>query len=181
MKLQRWPTATIVVFTITATTTALQFRYPSMIATLRRTPAALSAHEYWRLLTPILINPESWLQIVVNLAGLAVIGFIVERNAGPARWLLFYFVGALTGELAGLAWKPFGAGSSVAICGLLGALAAFLLKKSIWQPRIGGGIIVAGAIVLTFLHDLHGPPLLVGALLGFALNHPEIETRRSTK
>ena len=174
----RWPIATIVIFTITAAATALQFRFPSLVTLLGRTPAALEAHQYWRLITPIFIDPEGWLQIVVNLTGLLVLGVLVEHIAGPGRWLIFYFSGALAGELAGLAWKPFGAGSSVAVCGLLGGLAALLIRRPIWPPRIGGLVIVAGAVTLICFRDLHGPPLLAGALLGFILlNQPETYPR----
>ena len=105
-----------------------------------------------------------------DFSALAIIGVIVERIFGGRRWLVLYFAAGVTGELAGLAWKPLGAGSSVAICGLLGALGAWLLRNPRpMQSRFGGIVILVGAVILTALRDLHGPPLLVGIALGWAM------------
>lgn len=156
--------ATHAVLFITGTVTALQFRFPSLVVTLERAPGMLASGQWWRCITPVLINPEGWSQIGFNLSGIAIVGFLVERMFGSARWLIFYLTGALVGELAGSVWKPVGAGSSVAICGLLGGLAAWLLwRRHPLQSRFGGAIILAGALVLTGMRDLHGPPLLAGA------------------
>ena len=74
------------------------------------------------------------------------------------------------GECAGLAWKPDGAGSSVAACGLLGALSVWMLFRiKTWPARFGAMFIIIGALVLTVICDLHGPPLLAGACLAGVL------------
>jgi rhomboid protease GluP len=103
----------------------------------------------------------------------------VERIFGGRRWLVLYFAAGVTGEIAGFAWKPRGAGSSVAICGLVGALGAWLLRNSSpIQSRFGGVVILTGAAILTALRDLHGPPLLMGIALGWGMLrkdiHPQI-------
>ena len=59
-----------------------------------------------------------------------IVGCIVERIYGPWRWLLFYLAAGLTGEIAGYAWQPQGAGASVAGAGLLGALLTWLVGKA---------------------------------------------------
>lgn len=162
---QRNPNATLAVLFITGIVTVLQFPFPVLIVALERTPDMLASGQWWRLITPTLINPEGWSQIVVNLSGIAIVGFLVERMFGSARWLILYLAGAVVGELAGSVWKPLGAGSSVAICGLLGGLAAWLLwRRQPIQSRLGGAMILLGALVLTGVRDLHGPPLLAGAL-----------------
>ena len=144
---RKTPKATLAVLFITGIATLLQFCLPVLIVALERAPGMLASGQWWRL------------------AGIAIIGFLVERVFGSARWVILYLTGAVVGELAGGVWKPVGAGSSVAICGLLGALAAWLLsRREPVQSRVGGTIILLGALVLTGMRDLHGPPLVAGAL-----------------
>ena len=169
MSRTRLPVTTVTVFAITAAATTLQYFFP-LLPLFERQPGALAAHEYWRLITPIFFHREGWRQIVFDFTALAIIGAIVERIFGGRRWLVLYFAAGVTGELAGFAWKPLGAGSSVAICGLLGALAAWLLRNPRpMQSRFGGMVILVGAVILTALRDLHGPPILVGIALGWAM------------
>src|SRR5262249_40872012 len=99
-----------------------------------------------------------------------VVGTVAERAWGHGWWLGFYLLGAVVGEVAGLAWKPVGAGSSVAVCGLLGSVAVWLLARvATWPGRFGAVVIVGGALLLTARHDLHGPPILAGALVAVLL------------
>jgi rhomboid protease GluP len=159
------PKATFAVLFITVVVTLLQFFFPILIVVLERTPSMTALGQWWRLITPILINPEGWSQLVFNLSGIAIVGFLVERVFGSARWMILYLTGAVVGELVGRVWKPVGAGSSVAICGLLGGLAVWLLRrKEPIQSRFGGAMILLGALVLIGTRDLHGPPLIAGAL-----------------
>ncbi len=169
MSRTRLPVTTLTVFAITAAATTLQYFFP-LLPLLERRPGTLAAHEYWRLITPIFLHAEGWRQIVFDFSALLIIGAIVERIFGGRRWLVLYFAAGVAGELAGLAWKPQGAGSSVAICGLLGALGAWLLRNPRpMQSRFGGIVILVGAVILTALRDLHGPPLLVGIVIGWAM------------
>jgi rhomboid protease GluP len=178
MSRARLPVTTITLFAITAAITTAQYFLP-LLPLFERRPGALASHEYWRLITPIFFHAEGWRQIVFDLSALLILGVIVERIFGGRRLLLLYFCAGITGEIAGLTWKPWGAGSSVAICGLLGAVGAWLLlRRSPVQSRFGGLVILAGAITLTALRDLHGPPILLGILLGWVMQqkgvHPEI-------
>jgi len=161
---QRLPTTTLTLLAITGLITGLQFVFPEILTALRRSPDALRAGEWWRIITPLFVHAEGWPQILFNFTAIAIVGTIVERIYGSRLWLLFYFAGGLTGEIAGYAWKPHGAGASVGGAGLLGALALWLLsRKTPIQPRIGGGILLLGAVALTAFQDLHGPPILLGA------------------
>ncbi len=174
----RFPKATLAVLFITAGLTALQFRTPVLIGALERKPDMLASGQWWRLITPILINPEGWQQIAVNLAGIAIVGILVERIFGSAGWLMLYLTGAVVGELAGWRWQPTGAGSSVAVCGLLGGLALWLVwRKRPIQLRFGGAVIVMGAVVLIAGHDIHGPSLVAGGLGAAALTISRDATR----
>ncbi|MGA8036722.1 MAG: rhomboid family intramembrane serine protease [Candidatus Acidiferrales bacterium] len=178
---QKFPITTVTVFVVTAIATALIFPFPQIDAALRRTPDMYALHEWWRIVTPVFINPEGWLQIVFNFTGIALLGTIVERRFGWARWLAIYFGSAVVGEIAGHAWKPSGAGSSVSVAGLLGAAAVLLATARAPQPRIGAVAIVIGAATLCYFRDLHGPPILMGAALAYVMHriaHP-LPPRRS--
>jgi rhomboid protease GluP len=175
----KMPKISAAVFAVTALLTGLQFVFPGLGSALQRTPAAL-AGEWWRFITPILVNRGGWKEIVPNLLGLAVIGALVEHCWGSRRWLVFYLVGGLVGECAGLAWRPNGSGSSVANCGLLGALAVWLLVRiGSWQARFGGLVIILGALVLILRRDLHGPPLLAAACVAGVLLWRDDRPKRS--
>lgn len=180
----RPPYATLAVFIVTAICTALEFTRHSPVPALERTPTALASYQWWRLVTPLFVNPEGWRQIAVNFTGLAILGTLVERRFGAARWLVLYFASGLVGQIAGYAWKPLGAGASVAVAGLLGALAAILAFSAAPQARVGTAVILAGAVVLAYFRDMHGPPILVGfalAALMLRIAAPPHHRRSMTK
>lgn len=170
MKQPRFPIATVTVLLVTAVVTGLQFVFPALLPALERTPTALARHDWWRLITPLFVHSDGWRQIAFNFSAILVVGVLAERLWGSVRWLAVYFICGEIGEIAGYAWQPSGAGASIAGAGLLGSLAAWLLlgPKAV-QARIGGALILAGAVALTCFRDIHGPPLLAGALFGFAM------------
>jgi membrane associated rhomboid family serine protease len=73
------------------------------------------------LFTSLLVH-DGWAALAFNLVGFAILGAAVERRMGAARWVVFYLVGGLVGEIVALWWQPVGAGNSVASFGLVGAL-----------------------------------------------------------
>ena len=163
-----FPIATVSVLLITAIVTGLQFAFPGLLVTLRRDGAAFAQHECWRLITPLFVNAEGWRQIGFVFPAMLIVGVLAERLFGSWRWLVLYFGGGIVGEVAGYAWKPVGAGASVAVAGLLGALGAWLIVDNRRPQGIAGGLVIlVGAIVLTFVRDLHGPPILAGAAIGW--------------
>lgn len=164
------PTATLSALLVTGIVTGLHYVVPQLLPSLQRTPTALGQHQWWRLVTPLLIQPDGWRAIVFVFASILVVGILAENLWGPRRWLILYIVSGISGELAGYAWQPQGAGASVAGAGLLGSLAIWLVYKCQTRPaQFGGLVILLGAIVLTYFRDIHGIPILVGALLGFAM------------
>lgn len=124
------PLATISVLTITAIITGLQFVYPPVLSALQRNPAALAAGEWWRLITPLLVHSDGWPQIIVDFAGIAIVGPVVEQLFGSYRWLMLYFVAGMIAEVISYAWNPYGAGSSIALCGLIGGLFTWLIRRN---------------------------------------------------
>ncbi len=164
--MNRLPVLTLIVLGVTGIFTGLEFVYPALLLALRRTPDALAQHEYWRLVTPMLVHDGGWRQIAFNFPATLIVGAIVERVYSKGQWLVLYFAAGVLGEFAGLAWQPYGAGNSVAGAGLLGAIAVWLLTVKSAQARIGAIALLGSALVLTALRDLHGPPLLAGACVG---------------
>jgi rhomboid protease GluP len=183
---RRWPIATVSVLAVTVVLTVLQFPFPQVRLDLWRAPGALAAGQWWRLVTPLLVQYDAVWQIVVVLACIAGVGVVAERIFGRARWLLLYLVCGVVGQAFGFRWEPPDAGASVAGAGLLGAVCAWLLSPDgppQPQVRVWGVLWPLAGIALTVKGDQHGPPLLVGFALGallLLLDHrhaPRTETR----
>jgi membrane associated rhomboid family serine protease len=171
--LTKQPVATVTVLTVTGIVTALQFVFPPLLPLLQRTPSALALHQWWRLFTSLFVHADGLRQIAFNFSAILIVGILVERIFGHLRWLLIYFTCGLVGQFFGYAWQPSGAGASVAGAGLLGSLAFWLLHNGkVVQLKIGGAIILLGALILVYYRDIHGPPILAGALIAFALTLP---------
>jgi rhomboid protease GluP len=169
---RRIPIATIVVLTATAIVSIVQFYQPALLDLLGRRPGALSEREWWRIVTPLFVHSEGWFHLLVNVAWIAWVGTIIERRLGSGRWLILYFVPGILGEMIGMAWKPHGGGASLGGSGLLGALGAWLLLRGgtlRWRLRIWGPLGLAGGLVLTLRHEIHGPPILAGACLAASM------------
>lgn len=193
---------------LNAITISLQVLYPQILEAFRRNPDALIVGEWWRLITPMFVDPDPYWFIVVKLVGIAIIGLAVEQRLGKLRWLIIYFASGLIGEVAGYAWDPNSAGLSLPLFGLIGALLVLLIVQTVpstavflsisfiasifglkieawiavllawlvgslilftlrqkrFVPLIGFfGLLCA--ILLTILHDIHGPSLISGFIL----------------
>ncbi|MFL5883284.1 MAG: rhomboid family intramembrane serine protease, partial [Actinomycetota bacterium] len=127
--IQRPPVVTAVVFVVTATTSVLGLQIPGVLEALQRTPQGLHG-ERWRTFTTLMVQDGGVVGTLSNLAFLLVMGVVAEQVLEAWRWLVCYFGAGLAGELAGYAWQPHGAGNSVAVCGLAGALVVALLAGS---------------------------------------------------
>lgn len=171
-ELIRRPWLVWAVFGVTAVTTALGYLLPSFSDALARDPDF--AHgQVWRIITPILVNPEGIRQLIVNGIGLLLLGPIAERIYRPARWAALYLTGGLVGEVYSYATHNYSAGSSVAIAGLLGGIAAWLVSGAAEVPlpaRVAASFALVGGVALAVLGDNHGTSILAGAALGAGLN-----------
>ena len=101
---------------------------------------------------------------ISNLAFLLVLGAMAEQVLGPGRWLVCTWVPGWWVELAGYGCSvPWGAGNSVAICGLAGALIVALLAGA-RAPRLAPVVLVYWCGALLASH--WGPGLLLVGVAG---------------
>jgi membrane associated rhomboid family serine protease len=134
------------VLTITATSVALaaacgQYLVPGMVSALQREPGGLPAGQWWRLVTPLLVQTLGWYQVVANLVTLALFGVLAERLLGRWRWVTLFAGGTLGGEAAAYAWHDPGGGDSIAICGLAAGVTVTLLTRREPPPRFAAAAV----------------------------------------
>lgn len=139
--LVRAPVVTAVVFAVTTTTSIAQFYVPGMLEAWQRAPQGLHG-EVWRTFTALLVQDGGVVGTLSNLAFLLILGVLAEQVVGRWQWLACYLGAGLVGEIAGYAWQPHGAGNSVAVCGLAGALAVALWTKDPRAPRVTSLLVV---------------------------------------
>ena len=169
---KRKPVLTLSVLFITLAFTCAERLHPFVLVLLRRDPVALSHYQWWRVFTPLLVQPDPWRRALMVFLLFLIVGSLSECLWKRTAWTILYLVCGLTGEIAGYFWEPYNAGMSVAGAGLLGSLAAWMiLQAHSWQARVGGGFIVLCGTILICTSDIHGPPILVGAFMGTIMIH----------
>jgi membrane associated rhomboid family serine protease len=180
---RRFPAVTAAVFGVTAAANVTQLAVDGMLGRVRRAPSGLHG-DWWRTLTALFGQDGGVAGTVSNLAFLLAVGVVAEQVTSRPRWLLCYFGAGLAGERAGYAWQPYGAGDSVAICGLAGVVAVALwrgderlppyaptivllwcgaLAAGLWYPLVGAGVVAA---VLARVAAGRGAPVARPAALG---------------
>jgi rhomboid protease GluP len=145
-------------------------------------PYIIERHEYWRLITAMFLHigiPH----ILINSWSLYILGTLIERFYGWARFLAIYFIAGLGGSIASFALSPnsISAGASGAIVGLLGAMIAYFglhrrLLGAQGRSYLLNGLFNVVFMVLTgvFLSGVvdnwaHLGGLVTGAIAGLAL------------
>lgn len=163
--------ASTLIITLTILTFALQVAYPKVLEALRLNVADLKAGEWWRLVSPVFVQPYGAFQFLFNMMFLVVLLPMAERLYGAKVWFL-YLVPGVVGQLVNIGWKPGGGGSSTAIFGLMGTVLVYVLWHRQVAPRqypIFAILGICGAAVMIFTQDGHGPSLLTGAALAMLI------------
>jgi membrane associated rhomboid family serine protease len=178
----RRPIATAAVFAVTAATSITQLVYHPAFDRFRRDGAKIDAGQWWRLVTGMFFQDGWVLGTVFNLFALVVVGVLAERVFGHWRWLVVYFGCGLFGQAMSYLWlQPDGAGNSMCVAGLVGALATRLLIAPRYGVELPGRVrlyallLPALACVDTLVHDNHGLPALLGMGLGFVLRPRQVQ------
>lgn len=131
--------------------------------------------EPWRMVTSVFAHSDSSIfHILFNGYSLYVLGTLVERLVGPARFLALFLLSGLGGSVAVLWLAPQTAvlGASGAIFGLFGAL--FVIQRSFGGANtqlivVLGLNLVLGFVVPGISWQAHIGGLLVGALVAWIL------------
>jgi membrane associated rhomboid family serine protease len=165
---QSLPIVTIWIVVVTSLITGLQFVFPEVLSEFRRNGEALLAGEWWRIVTPLFVQADGWRQCCFNGAGAVIFCPLAERLYGK-RLLALYFIPGVLGEITGDIWHPNGAGSSLGIAGVIGSLFAFAFLRRREVSVLASIFAVfgfTGTVALCYYRDVHGPPMLIGVLLG---------------
>jgi membrane associated rhomboid family serine protease len=147
--IRRFPvltTAAVIVATVAA---IVQYAVPAVVPALQRDIDGLAEGEWWRLVTPLLVQTLGWHQVLANLMTLALIGFFAEQLMSRWRWLLLFVAGTAGGQIAAYAWGEPGGGASIAICGLAGGTAVALLVGRGPVPWLAAHAVVYYVVALT--------------------------------
>lgn len=182
----------IVRYPVTTATTAVTLLASAMVwSFVGTTPLDLAAagalssplvrveHQWWRLLTTMLLH-VGWIHLSFNLSAILVVGAVVERCLGAARWLIVYVVSGVLASMASVYVQdtPLGVGASGAAMGLLGALALLLLRRPrLFPPRsrrrwlIATGLTVVGTVYVGLLEAqaVDNAAHVGGLVVGFAV------------
>jgi hypothetical protein len=141
------PTLTAVAVGMAGVAAVVQYAAPAVVPVLQRDPAV--TEQWWRLVTPLLVQTLGWYQVVTNLVTLALVGAIAEWRLGRGRWVILFAAGTFGGQLAAYAWREPGGGDSIAICGLAGGVVVWLLADRADPDRWATGIVVCYVAALT--------------------------------
>src|SRR5674536_299772 len=83
-----WLTGAVGAGTLAVSVAALAS--PTLMLIMTRNLAQLRAGQWWRIITPVLVQPDGWGQLVFNLLGVTVVGAALEHRTSRAAWILTY-------------------------------------------------------------------------------------------
>ena len=168
-----FPLSAGIVLLVSTVISLLAIHNERLLGALQRNPGDLDAGKFWKLFTPLLIQGDGWAGLGFNIPLFILVAFVAERVYGRRRFLLMYFIPGAIGQWAGFAWDGAGGGNSVAIAGLVGGFFMLVLVHPRRVPRVASimaGLGLAAALVMSLGMEMHGPPVLAGAILGYVLN-----------
>jgi membrane associated rhomboid family serine protease len=169
--LHRPPMLTAVVTVITAVSSVASVLQPAFLAAVERSPAGVHS-EPWRWLTAMLGQDGGLFGTIGNLAFLVALGIAAEQVVGRWTWLGLYLGAGLVGQAAGYLWLPVGAGNSVAVCGLAGALAWLVVRPHAPQWTGSALVLWLGVLLATWWPPLVGLGLVAAVADRLLVPHP---------
>ncbi|WP_052434595.1 rhomboid family intramembrane serine protease [Streptacidiphilus melanogenes] len=170
------PWVALGLFAVMAVMAVVQYAAPAVVGDLMRQPGALSDGQWWRAATALLVQSSGAAQIACNLPALLVVGVVAESVLGGWRTLGVFLVSGVAAQTVSLGgWAPRGGGDSVAVCGLVGALAVVCLLRGGDFGRTFKDsplvlLVPAAGLFLCAIRNNHGVGLVVGCLLGLVLS-----------
>lgn len=164
----RLPLATSAIAAITLGFSVWGNLDPEVLDALRRYRDRVIDGEWWRLVTPLLVQDGGWVGTIFNIATLIVLGSIVESLFGWRTLLGVYLAAGIVSEVVAytLIRNQGFAGNSVAVMGLAGLLAVIWLRTPARETRITGAIAMVAGLALLMTGNLHGAGFAIGAIAG---------------
>jgi membrane associated rhomboid family serine protease len=135
---------------------------------------ALAAGEWWRLISYAFVHGGA-VHLLLNLLSHAALGPVVERMFGSVRLLILWLVSALGGGCAVVLAGQAAVGSSGAVCGMLGAMVAFVALNrrhlgpqlvAMWQRGLASAVIAT--VFISMVPGVSWSGHLGGAVAGLA-------------
>jgi membrane associated rhomboid family serine protease len=168
----RLPVATFVIAVVVGAISVVGELSPSVLGALSRDRDLLLVGEWWRAVTPLVVQDGGWPGLIFNLIALVAVGGVAESLL--PRWVVpvvFVLVG-LVGELAAYTLYPGQgfAGNSVANLGIAGVLLVAGPFTPRWQARLAAGLGMLAGVLLVVLGDLHGVGFVAGAAIGLVVS-----------
>ena len=165
------PAVTLLLVLVVTIPTTLQFFFPLLLVVLQRDSTRFVNGEWWRLVTPLVVQDGGMTGALFNLVSLFLVGSVAEQLWAKRDTLLVFFTGGIVGEMVGFAWQPIGAGNSLGNFSLAASIAiACLIRRSSRMVRIASCLALGADVVLLALRDIHGAAALAGAFLAFVLS-----------
>lgn len=144
---------------------------PEVLPALRRDLDGLRSGQWWRVITPLFVQPDGIGQVLSNALFLGMFVPLAEKLYGRGM-LVLYFTAGLLVQIDRYYWDPTGGGSSSAAFGVVGGLCVYIWRQrhALPVPVIVLGLAgLCGGVILTVAHDGHGPGLLIGAAVATLL------------
>jgi membrane associated rhomboid family serine protease len=147
---------------------------------LEITAPVVAAGGYFRMLTAMFLH-FGVIHLLFNMVVLWMLGRILERDLGPARYLTAYLLSGLAGSVAVylFSFETFTAGASGAVYGLFGLL--ILVNRKLKRDNNGIYVLLGLNLVLTLIMGFsfagHVGGLIGGAICGAILTFTPRERR----
>ncbi|MCJ1715122.1 rhomboid family intramembrane serine protease [Curtobacterium sp. VKM Ac-2922] len=174
----RFP-VTVVVLVVTATVSVVGLVDPQLGAMLTRDGVLVRDGQWWRLVTPMLVQPDGWGQFAFNLLGIVIVGAALEQRRPARLWLATYLTASVGIVVLLTLIRPgdHDGGSSHGVAALIGALAVTTVldgrRHAVPSPLLDVASIAYSAFFCVYLAmlDLGGPwPAIVAGDLAVALS-----------
>jgi len=157
--------ATLTFVLVIGLSAIFQLFFPWVRPALERNATLVASGEWWRLVTALFVQDGGIAGSIFNLVSLMLVGRVAEPMWGSRRWLAIFAVGGILSEVVALAWRPIGAGNSVANFSLAGAVSILCVVRRTTRPAVfAAGIALASFAALLLLRDIHGAAALSGAM-----------------
>lgn len=166
----RPPAALLAVVAITAGPSVLQFPFPVILDTLRRDQDRLLGGQWWRLVTPLVVQDGGAIGTVSNLTLLVLLGGVATLLLGWRRWLLLYVGTGIASEIVAYAWLRQGfAGNSIANVGVAAGLVVLALRARRASVATLAVVALVSGLLLLAAGNLHGAAFVIGLTIAVPL------------